>query len=1379
MINSLVKSFLLMLFFCLPALLVSGQKGNYNFLKINTNNGLSHNQINAILKDSNGFLWFGTMSGLNRYDGYEIKVFRKKLDDSTSLIDNWVSSLSLLPNGKMWVMTRIGPCVYNSSTEKFEPGINSYLQSLGLPGGAVQKITNGRNGRFWFLYDNGDVYLYNERDNNARVIYKYASAEMQAKITSLQESGNNQVWLVFQNGSLQLFDFKQNKIAGNCTSLQNLSSDNVLYELFVDSDGDLWVWNYMNGMYYLHPPDNTIKKFSEKLLPNRLSSNLVSDIVQDNEGKIWVGSDHGGITIIDKKNKFSTTYILSDPQNPKSLSQNSITSLYKDESGILWIGTYKQGVNFFNGDIVQFPLYRHQEGNSSSLQYDDVNRFAEDRNGNIWIGSNGGGLIHFDRKKNTFTQYLHNPKNENSINADVIVSLCVDHDNNLWVGTYLGGLDMYDGKQFRHFTHRENDKSSISNNSIWEIFEDREQNLWIGTLGGGLDRYDKKSNTFEHFRAYEKGSVLPSNFITALLQDKKGNIWIGSNNGITVFNTKNQFRANYASGTEKNSLSHNNIICLHEDYMGRIWIGTFEGLNVFNPDTKEFQSFTVKDGLPDNVILNVIEDEKHSFWVSTPNGLCNAIPFKKNNEIALNIINYDAMNNLQSQEFNDNAAYRTKQGELIFGGTSGFNIITPSFIKKTISLPKIVFTDLQILNKNVEPGELINNRVLLQRSISQMNKVNLKYHENYFSIQFASLEFAHSVKDKYAYMLKGFNADWIYTDGNQRRAAYTNLNPGNYTFMVKVMNRDGMWSEVKTLRIKIAPPFWRTNLAYVIYVLMATGLILLARKIMLDRVHMRYEVAEQRKEAERKQAIEQLKTKFFTNVSHEFRTPLSLIIAPLDKLIRQSVNEDQKVQLSLVQRNARRLLGLINQLLDFRKIQVQEMKLHLSFGDIIGFARDISHSFLDIAENKKIQFSFAADTEHLEIYFDRDKLEKIMFNLLSNAFKYTHDMGKVSVRLTYKPGTEKEQDGVVVLEVEDTGIGIAVENQEKIFERFFQTELPDSMVNQGTGIGLAITKEFVKLHRGVISVKSEPDKGTNFTIMLPAKKTLDLASSHNTISAIPVDAEIAESDNIHAGEERRRHKKSILIVEDNEDMRFYLKDNFKTEYQVLEAVNGKEGWEKVKQLMPDLVVSDIMMPEMTGLELAKKIKNEMQTAHIPVILLTAVGNEEKQLEGFQIGVNDYITKPFTFEILASRIKNIIAQQKLLHSRFQKQIEVNPKEIAITPVDEKFLQDALEIVEKNMSDSDFSVEDLSQALFMNRVTLYRKLLSITGKTPIEFVRSIRLKKAATLLSKSGKTVAEIAYETGFSNPKKFAKFFKEEFMILPSQYNKNNADNGDV
>jgi signal transduction histidine kinase/ligand-binding sensor domain-containing protein/DNA-binding response OmpR family regulator len=1341
------------------------QSGAYNFAKLDVYNGLSHNQVNAIIKDSKGFMWFGTLSGLNRYDGYSYKIFRQNLNDSSSLPDNNVFSLYELPQGKMWVTTTGGSCIYDPFTEKFDARTANYLQSLGLPSGYVRSIVKGNNGRYWFLYDDQDLYMYPGNGKKATLPRPDYNSRAAEKITSVKETTDGKLWLLYQSGFLQLYDINAKKIIFSSIALQEQYKGNNI-NFYLDSDGDLWFWGYTVGVFLFNPRNNTVKVFRENTFPARLNSNLVDQIVQDDKGLIWVATDHGGVTLIDKKNDFKTSYLVNNPTNPKSLSQNSITSMYKDDNGIVWLGTFKQGINYLNSSIVQFPHYHHQESNIKSLQYDDVNRFAEDKTGNLWIGTNGGGLIYFDRKNNSFKQYLHDPNNKNSLSNNVIVSLWIDHEGILWMGTYFGGLNRFDGKNFTHYEHDDNDSLSLADNNVWEIFEDRAQNLWIGTLGGGLDLLDRKKGRFIHTKNKPGGqNLLPSNYISAILEDSKDNLWVGTVRGIAVFKKNKSTPVLFYQTNGKNSLSNNNVICITEDSKGRIWIGTSEGLNLFNEQTKEFQVFTTAEGLPDNLVLNILEDQFQNLWLSTPKGLCNVLPAQSAGSVTISVINYDETNNLQNREFNDNAALKTKAGELIFGGPSGFNIIYPGKIQTPVYHPNIVFTGLQIQNKEIAPGDIINSRVILSKSLSQLEQIDLKYKENVFSIEFASLDFGYNGRDKYAYMMQGFNTEWLYADGSHRRVTYTNLDPGHYVFKVKVLKGDGSWSEIKTLQINIQPPFWRTPLAYVIYFLLIAGLLLLARRITVDRVHMRFEVFQKRKEAERAHALEQLKTKFFTNVSHEFRTPLTLIISPLDKIIKLATDEEQKKQLSLVQRNAKRLLNLVNQLLDFRKMEVQEVKLHPSIGNIIGFTKDISDSFMDIAEKKGTRLSFSSNIDNLEIYFDKDKIEKILFNLLSNAFKYTHDNGTVSIALTYNAPADDERDGTLAIEVKDTGIGIPPNKFEKIFERFFQTDVPESMVNQGTGIGLAITKEFVRLHNGIITVKSALDKGSCFTVLIPAKKIYE-ASVRPASYLVPLD----EAEQIIL-EERQKgdKKKTLLLVEDNEDLRFYLKDNLKGQYHVEEATNGKEGWEKVKHLNPDLVVSDIMMPLMDGIELARKIKAETITAHIPIILLTSVGNEEKQLEGFNVGVNDYVTKPFTFEILASRIRNLLAQQKLLQKRFQKQIEVNPGEVTITPVDEKFLKQALEVVEKNMDKPEFSVEDFSRDMFMNRVTLYRKILSITGKTPIEFIRSIRLKRAARLLEKSGMPISEIAYEVGFNNPKNFTKLFKEEFKVLPSQY----------
>lgn len=1360
----------LLLFACLNCLFVAGQNPNFQFSHLNISHGLSNNQVTSFLKDQKGFLWIGTMSGLNRYDGYQFKIFRNNTRDTTSISGDNILGIKECPGGKIWIETRSGINIYDPITEKLDRHVPAYLQTIGIPSNSnVSNIVKDKEGNFLFLSDSHILYKYTASTGKTVILYKPVNESN--TIANVSVDNNNQYWLIQHNGLLRKIDAKTGRTLLQTDVVAKVfGKESVYYQLFIDGDNELWINGTANtqGLVRYDPLSGTFVHYQKNSGYPRLNTDLVSSVQQDNMGNIWICTDHGGVNLYNKKEN-TIQYLLNNVDDEKSLSYNSISYAYKDSEGIIWLGTFKKGISYYHENIIRFPVYRHQPSNPNSLNFDDVDRFVEDAKGNLWIGTNGGGLIYFDRANNKFTQYLHQPGNKNSISNNIIVSLLLDHKQRLWIGTYFGGLDCMENGRFIHYRNDPSNPVSLSDDRVWDIFEDSKKNLWIGTFDGGLNKFDELHGIFNHYTT-KSSSPLHSGFVAVIMEDSQGKLWLGSYNGIDILDPITEKVTHFDNYTgNPHGISNNNITSLLQDSRGLVWAGTTDGLNVYNRKQNNFQSFHKEDGMPDKIILNIVEDSRGQLWISSKKGVSQVTVKQTNNPdtpISIACTNYDELDGLQGAEFNEKAALKTSKGEIIFGGPNGFNLFNPADIVPVRSTPNLVFTDLQLFNKSVGIGEKVNGRTVLPQSITNTSSITLHHNENILAIEFAALNFYNPEKIKYAYKLEGFNKDWVTTDGKMRKAIYTNLDPGTYTFRVKASYTNGEWSDKEiTLKIKIRPPFWRTPLAYILYALVLAISLLIARKITVERTRMRFEVEHQRKEAERVQALDALKTKFFTNVSHEFRTPLTLILSPLEKIIKQIADEGQKQQLNLVQRNARRLLNLVNQLLDFRKIEVQEMKLHPAIGDIIGFSEGICHSFIDIAENKNIRLLFSSNMDHLEIYFDKDKLEKILLNLLSNAFKYTPDDGEVSVTMTCNEAAHNENDGIIAIEVKDTGIGISADQQEKIFERFFQTDVPESMVNQGTGIGLAITKEFVRLHNGIITVKSEPEKGTCFTVLLPAKKVCD-SSARAASSSLPSE----ETEPIIFEESQKTNKKkTILIAEDNEDLRFYLKDNLKRQYHVEEASNGKEGWEKAKLLYPDLVVSDIMMPLMDGIELAKKIKGETITAHIPIILLSAMGSEEKQLEGLNVGVNDYITKPFTFEILASKIRNLIAQQKLLQKRFQTQIEINPSEVTVTPVDEKFLKQALEIVEKYMDEPDFSVEDFSREMFMNRVTLYRKILSITGKTPLEFIRSIRLKRAAQLLEKSGMSIAEIAYEVGFNNPKVFSKSFKEEFHVSPSQY----------
>ena len=1362
----------LLLLLCLYGAILCGQPGAYQFTRIDINQGLSNNQVNTIFKDSRGFLWFGTMSGLNRYDGYRFKIFRHDLHDSASLNDDYISRLLEGPDGKTWVETRTGFNLYDPITETFDRNLAACLNKLSLPQLLVTNIIKDSKGDYWFLMAQQFLYKFSSATHKTALMYRAGSAD----IASFAEGDNGHYWLVRTSGIIEKITGAGEVVMSTAVLAKAEQHIPLNYSLFVDAQNELWIFNSGDprGVFYYQPSTGALHHINKDTGTYRLNTNLVVSVLQDNKGRIWINTDHGGINVLDKTDH-TTRYLVNNVDDNKSLGQNSITAACKDNAGIIWIGTYKKGVSYYHENIIKFPLFRHQPSNNNSLSYDDVNRFVEDAKGNFWIGTNGGGLIYYDRTKGKFTQYLHQPNNKNSLSNDVIVSLCIDHEQKLWIGTYFGGLDCYDGKTFTHYSNNPGDTNSIIDNRVWEIFEDAENNLWVGTLSGGLDRLDRATQTFHHFtfKLGDPGSPLHSNYIATLLEDRSGNLWVGTANGIDVLDKRTGRNKSYYTGdvTNDKSISNNNIIAMLEDAAGIIWIGTRDGLNVFDREKKTFQVFRTGDGLPDNAILNILEDNKHYLWVSTPNGISRIKVIKDAVKgISIACKNYDEMDGLQGTAFNENAALKTRSGELVFGGANGFNIFHPENIAFDATVPAIALTDLQVFNKSVGIGESINGRVVLPRAISQTDNITLQYNDNVISIEFAALNYSNTEKNRYAYMLESFNKTWLMTDGKNRKATYTNLDPGDYVFRVKAANDDGVWNEQGiSLSIKILPPFWKTPFAYILYVLAVIGLLWFARQIILQRARMRFEIEQQRTEAKRMHELDMMKIKFFTNVSHEFRTPLSLILTPLDKIIRQAEQPEQKKQFQLIHRNARRLLNLVNQLMDFRKMEVQELRLNPVPGDIIKFTRDISNSFTDMAEKKNIRFSFQTNTDALPTFFDHDKLERILFNLLSNAFKFTPENGSVTVQLHERPAIG---GSILAIQVKDTGIGIPAAKHDKVFERFFQNDIPGSMVNQGSGIGLAITKEFVKLHNGSIELESEPGKGSCFTVLLPVKA---ISVLHPAATPVAPEENIEEAyytDQLQQAVPQplpRGKKPTILLVEDNEDFRFYLKDNLRDQFNIIEAANGKEGWQKALGYHPDLVVSDISMPEMNGTDLCRKIKKDQRTSHLPVILLTALTGEEQQLKGLETGANDYMTKPFSFEILQSRIKNILDEQARLRKTFTKQVAVKPADISLASPDEQFIFQALETVEANISNPAFSVEEMSRALFMSRVALYKKLLALTGKTPIEFIRSIRLKRAAQLLEKSQMTVAEIAYQVGFNDPKYFTRYFKAEFNVVPSAY----------
>jgi len=1365
---------------------VFSQSNQYRFSQLDVNNGLSHNQVNCIFKDSKGFMWFGTASGLNRFDGYTFKVFKHDSNNKNTITDDFIFGIFEGPDKKLWISTRSGYCFYDPETEQFNSDMALLLRPLKLPVDQhLTKILRTSTTDFWFLFPNSGIYRYNALTKQTKRYYQNINSTPSLHSSSIADITTNakgNIWIAYMDGTVEMLNNKADKIGYRTdvfTKAVNNKSGN--YSLTVDRDNDLWLYaSYIDmGVLYFEPSTGALRHFDKDSGTVRLKANIVSNIIQTDDGLVWISADHGGISVLDKR-KFQITYLLNREDDPKSLRQNS-AMLYKDNFGIIWAGTFKKGVSYYHKNIIKFPLYRHFASDPASLNFNDVDKFAEDKLGNLWIGTNGGGLIYFNRKTGKYTQYKHDSANPNSLSNDIIVNLCIDHDQKLWIGTYFGGLDYFDGKTFIHYRHDDKLTTSIADDRIWSILEDSSHRLWIGTFAGGLEIFDRSKKIFYH---PFKQSDIKSSMISSIFEDKQGNIWIGGILGIDVILKKTGRVIHYISnGNSANDLVYNTINSINQDSRGLIWIATPGGLSVLNSKTNIFTSLTTKNGLPANSILCTLEDKNGTMWLSTSNGLSRVSLTPTSNTFDFHFENFDEMDGLQGREFNANSALKTQKGELVFGGGDGFNIFDPRTIQRNTNKPQLIFTDFQVFNQSISTNEAINGHVILSKAISAAPDIVLNHSENIFSIEFAALDFFNANKEKYQYMLNGFDKGWVNADNRTRKAGYTNLDAGDYIFKVRTSNSKGVLNpDYISLKIKILPPFWKTTWAYIIYLMIIGGTLYFIRKRGIQKIRTQYAaekekqeqrrlIEQERQEVKRMQELDQLKIKFLTNVSHEFRTPLSLIMAPVDKMLTRA-DQEQKQQLNMIEKNARRLLNLVNQLLDFRKMEVQELKLHRKPGDIVKFIGEISLSFTDIAEEKQIDFIFDTTANSLFTSFDHDKVERILFNLISNAFKFTQAGGHISVLLNVAESNQANNAVLLEIKVIDTGIGIPFEKQDKIFERFFQHDVPESMINQGNGIGLSITREFVKMHGGEITVESEPDHGSCFMFQLP----LVVHQRPGTDRMVTDDVDDEKPNIITHNGSKSKHiqhdttkKPVVLLVEDNEDFRFYLKDNLKDIFFLIEASNGREGWQKALSQHPDIIVSDISMPEMTGIELCKKLKGDKRTSHIPVVLLTALTGEAEQLKGLEIGANDYMTKPFNFEILLSKIKNILILRDTYKRTYKKQMDVQLQETPLQNEDEKLLRSIVEYIELNILNDNFSVEELSRRMNMSRGSLYNKVLMLTGKSPVEFIRSIRLKKAVYLLENSQLTISQICYEVGFNTPKYFTKLFKDEYNILPSAY----------
>ncbi len=1337
------------------------QKPPFRFKHFATEHGLSASITTCIKKDRHGYMWFGTYDGLNKFDGYEFQVYRNKRNDTGSISSNAVLSIFEDRSERLWIGTQTGLDLYDRNTDSFTHFRDHSGVTL-----TVVDIEETAGGDILFLAT--DQIFTARLSDSTCVLYKpeklvpYLRQFSGLRRLLLDREGL--LWIIMEANGLVRFDPRTARIKHYTAAQQSergLTSDRII-DVVEDRAGDFWVAT-KDGLFLF---DKKAERFTEAkniLQKGRMLSNdNCYSIFVDPEDNIWIGTSQGGLNLLPHRRE-GFQHIVHDPQDAFGLNNNSIQSIFVDEQKNLWVGTLK-GINFAQNESQTFDTFRHEPGRPHTLSDNAVAAFCETKQGDLWIATDGGGLNYFDRKSARFSAHRFNPRASHSLRSDAILAVYEDAKGNVWAGGFLAGLSVLQKgrRSFTHVLHSKNGAIPINNDDVRYIYEDRAGDIWVATNGDGVFQFIKGDPT--RYKQYVSNlqdieHALRSNYSLVVFEDSEGILWIGTYKGLSRFDRKRNLWRNYsADGPDSSGLSNNWIYTICEDAQRRLWIGTAKGLNRLEHETQTFSSFGAQEGLPGEIINGIVEDRQSYLWISTNNGLA------KFNPKDSSVVVYNVHDGLQGDEYFHGACAKLSTDEILFGGTNGFSMFRPERVRTTVKYPVVTLTKLRILDQMAEGGD---TPAPFQSVIAAASELTLTHKQaQIFTLSYSALEYSSPEKIHYRYLLEGYQDNWI-DAGPNRSATFMKLNPGQYTFRVTASNSEGMWSEKSAaLRLEILPPWWRTSLAYLAYGVCAILLFVGYHRYSLKLLRLRMDLQAQTFEMEKAHELEALKSRFFTNISHEFRTPLTLILVPLVDLLKRGRDKNwpqMLEQFHLMKRSAERLLRLVNQVIDFNKIESGKLQLDKKEIDVVKFAKEIVETFTPMAADKHITLEFGSNRMNCYALVDPDKIDMVIFNLLSNAFKFTPEHGEISVTV------KQLVDSHVEICVKDSGAGVPSEHLEHIFDRFYHVNHPASQARPGAGIGLSLSKELVELHRGAISVQNENGKGARFLVRLPLGE-IPIHDHHE-----PATLQFDEENDLEVGgngADSDPHDSVlplILIVEDDGDLRDYLRGELEGGYRVLTAANGQGALKLALETLPDLILSDIMMFEMDGLELCKRVKTNPLTCHIPIILLTARSSETHQLKGLETGADDYLPKPFNLEILKTRIHNVLESRRILKERFSREVRVMPKDIVITNLDEQFLERAISIAEAHLSDQSFDVQAFSRHMGLSRAQLFRKLKALTAETPAEFIQTIRLKRAAQLLSESQMNITEICFEVGFNYPSHFAKLFHSKFGLQPKEY----------
>lgn len=1350
------------------------------FEKLPENLGLSQSSINTLLQDRDGYLWIGTWSGLIRYDGYNTTVYHSDNTPGT-LKSNLISTLYEDSFGHIWVGTHMGGLFdYDKSTNRFTQYKHDPKQTGSISDNNIWKIIEDERHNLWVGTEHGLNYF----DRNTQTFTGYFVRDGDPKaltddfVTDVFIDSQKQLWVAT--------NFGLNRLVQPHTSEQHFEkyydaqgdmADNFVYEVGeVNQRGKQIIWFITKkGLRSLE--DGKIRSF---VYPDRASNYSLFRVmlpVQGQQPLLLLGSAMG-LSFFDPSQQTFTRFFANFDEFHAGLPAESmsVTALYMDRGGVLWVGT-KKGLYKCDTYKKEFDLFLTATFDPTNSILTGIRPLGQD---NYWVSTIGGGLFQVVNK--TFKR-IRIPLQQKGEFAGFIQSLYTDSRGRVWVGTAGAGMVMFDPadidmatgtvRRYRHY--HLGSTPALNDDYVVSFTEDKQGQIWVGTWRQGLACVVTPAHIIQ-YKSAEFTSAPP----VVLHTDNAGAIWIGTR-GSGAYRLRSRqgaldIRHYHHEQSGDSSLINDFVNAIYEDHAGGLWFATEGGLAFFDRRAEAFKPFPIPEGPTNNVIVGILEDDEGKLWLSHWNGITVIDPADRDQR---QVEHFDTHDRIQGGFFYNNVCYKDAAGNLLFGGSNGLNIIKPSSISHNPIQPNVVITHFSLFNKPVEFGQTVNDRVILQAPLTQAGEVELKHHENTLSFEFAALDFAAPEKIKYAYRLEGFTNDWTYTDATRRFAHYTNLNSGTYTFRVRATNHDGVWHEKSiALRVVILPPWWKTPWAFFIYVLLTILVLHGFRKLVLMRANFMHDIKLERVQRENLENLNRAKLQFFTNISHEFRTPLTLILGPVQSLMDSGEGgKFVRDQLLSINNNAQRLLRLVNQLLDFRKAETGNLKLEVAEGNLVKFIKEVKLSFDPLAEQMNIHFAFHTSSNIIRAWFDRDQFEKILFNLLSNAFKHTPEGGTVAIHLA-------EQNQEIVIQVENSGKGIRPEHFEYIFQSFFSYD--EDRHQTGTGIGLALTKSLVDAHHGTISVESVEQERTCFTVRIPAGRD---HFDDTEISALPGDDEPMEQYPMLVPQTPATPAEQppptadtirILIVEDNAEVRTYVRSMFIGTYYVLEAQDGQAGLALAQEETPDIIISDVMMPVMDGITLCRQLKSNVKTSHIPIILLTARTSLIFKVEGLETGADDYVTKPFNPTVLQLKVRNLLRTRDKLRQLFQDNqvLNIEPSRVTLNSADEKFIGQALDSIERNMSNPEYSVEELGMDVGMSRMQLYRKLKALTGQSANEFIRSIRLKRAAQLLEQHQLTIAEVTYEVGFNDLQYFRECFKKQFGVTPSEYAQQHGGKGE-